>query len=151
MTTEILWNIPSHLIGTWHNYIWCWQFTLNKLANSYAIKRKGTEALVTILCGFIDQLVWHSKNFSRYPTPYILEDIHSTELIRILLYAFTPCEFYVSTTWKHLNLGAAFKTAWRLLQPNNLRSLWHWTVSVETFADFLQYWSVTNVQMNTLT
>lgn len=41
VVTEILWYVPSHLIDTWHNYIWCWQLTLNKLVNAYAIKRKG--------------------------------------------------------------------------------------------------------------
>lgn len=62
MITEILWDIPSHLIATWHNYIWCWQ--LNKSVSAYAIKRKGAEALVTILYGFIDHLVGIQRIFA---------------------------------------------------------------------------------------
>lgn len=146
MITEILQNILSHLMGTWHNYIWCWQLTLNKFVNAYTIKRKGTEALVTILYRFIDQLLWHSKNFSNVPW-------HTSKISTALNLLISHHSMWILYVFKMTtpDLGVDFNTAWHLLQPNNLRSFWHWIVSVHTLVDFLQYWSVIDVQTNTLT
>lgn len=59
----------------------------------------------TTVHGFMHQLVWHSKIFSRSPMPYSQEDIHSTKLLKIHLYAIIAYEFCSSMPSWHVRFG----------------------------------------------